>query len=412
MALITLFDKSFLQSLSVDESVWFDHFFHALVCPLFYVETLADLDKPARDGKTPEDEVRIIASKFPEAHGDPSAFHLDLCISSLRQYNVPVRRGIPTFSGRAVEHGGSVGMVMGVSPEGEAFNRWMAKEFNQIEHQYAKSWRNQLANVNLKETAKQLQSLGVNPKSCKTFEDAKSIAENIVHGRDKVFERMKLACLMLRVPAKLHTEILRRWTGVGSPAISSYAPYAAYVLTVEVFFQVALAANLISTDRPSNLLDIAYLSYLPFCDIFVSNDHLHIKCASLFMNKDQKFICGSDLKKELKAIDEFFDKLSDEEKDKGVLSFAKSPPKDGRFLVSELWDKYCVGWRTRKEIENPENRLTPEQVEELIAFHEAPTVSKDRVDFDSQNFHRLSIHRKVHKKKGKWFQVPKDLENK
>ena len=64
MGPITLFDKSFLQSLSTDESVWFDHFFITNICPMFYVETLADLDKSVREGRTPEREVEIIASKF------------------------------------------------------------------------------------------------------------------------------------------------------------------------------------------------------------------------------------------------------------------------------------------------------------------------------------------------------------
>jgi hypothetical protein len=49
--------KSFLQSLSVDESVWFDHFFIPNICPLFYVETLADLEKSVREGRTPEREA-------------------------------------------------------------------------------------------------------------------------------------------------------------------------------------------------------------------------------------------------------------------------------------------------------------------------------------------------------------------
>ena len=62
----TLFDKSFLQSLSVDESVWFDHFFLTNVCPIFYVETLADLGKTNKRNKSSADEVRIIAEKFPD----------------------------------------------------------------------------------------------------------------------------------------------------------------------------------------------------------------------------------------------------------------------------------------------------------------------------------------------------------
>ena len=41
MGPITIFDKSALQALNMDEAVWFDAFFLANVVPLFYVETLA-----------------------------------------------------------------------------------------------------------------------------------------------------------------------------------------------------------------------------------------------------------------------------------------------------------------------------------------------------------------------------------
>ena len=60
------FAKFFLQNLSLDEAVWFDHYFILIITPLFYVETLADLEKSnIRPGRTPEDEVRIIADKAP-----------------------------------------------------------------------------------------------------------------------------------------------------------------------------------------------------------------------------------------------------------------------------------------------------------------------------------------------------------
>ncbi len=68
MGPVTLFDKSFLQSLTEDESVWFAHYFMPVVCPLFYVETLADLDKDVGGNRTPEKEVSIIARKFPELY--------------------------------------------------------------------------------------------------------------------------------------------------------------------------------------------------------------------------------------------------------------------------------------------------------------------------------------------------------
>jgi hypothetical protein len=46
---ITLFDKSFLQALSTDESVWFDNFFYPVICPIFFVETMADLWKTLQE---------------------------------------------------------------------------------------------------------------------------------------------------------------------------------------------------------------------------------------------------------------------------------------------------------------------------------------------------------------------------
>jgi hypothetical protein len=72
MGPMVLFDKSFLQSISTDEAVWFDHFFLPIVCPVFYVETLGNLAKESVK-RTPEEIVRDIANKFPEWGGSRDA---------------------------------------------------------------------------------------------------------------------------------------------------------------------------------------------------------------------------------------------------------------------------------------------------------------------------------------------------
>lgn len=43
---IIIFDKSALECLNVDEALWLDNFFLTNITPLFFVETLADLQKP------------------------------------------------------------------------------------------------------------------------------------------------------------------------------------------------------------------------------------------------------------------------------------------------------------------------------------------------------------------------------
>src|ERR1019366_10617343 len=95
MGPITLFDKSFLQTLSTDESVWFDNFFYTVIAPLFYIETLADLEKPPREGKTAEEEVGIIAAKTPQMSGAPCYFHHEICIQDLLGNHTPLTGRIP-----------------------------------------------------------------------------------------------------------------------------------------------------------------------------------------------------------------------------------------------------------------------------------------------------------------------------
>lgn len=108
---MALFDKSFLQSLSVNESVFFDHFFTTVICPIFYIETLADLEKRVRDGRTPEQEVGIIADKVPEMSGWPCAYHGDLGAADLFGRYVPLTGQVPTSGGRPVRVDGKSGFV-------------------------------------------------------------------------------------------------------------------------------------------------------------------------------------------------------------------------------------------------------------------------------------------------------------
>lgn len=410
MGPITLFDKSFLQSLGIDESVWFDHFFITNVCPLFYVETLADLEKSVKNGRTPEQEVGVIADKFPEMHGTPNIQHVDACIGELFGHSVSMTGQIMLAGGRFVKAGGQSGVVFEKTSEAEAFSRWQKHQFLDIERLYAREWRETVTSLDLCAIADSFRLLGIDGKSCKTLDQAKAIAERVVSASDKPFDRMKLALLFLNVPIQYHRDILQRWSMANYPSIDRYAPYVSYVLTIEIFFQIALAANLISSERPSNRVDIAYLFYLPFCSMFVSSDKLHRKCAPLFLRNDQQFVWGPELKDGLSKINRYYIELPDSEKEKGVMSFAGDPPKEGDFLISEIWDHHFKGWRNRKEIDlTDKNIKLSKLVEHIRQFTEAPGLAPGEIDFDPTNTDSMTIERSVRRKKGSWLQVPKDI---
>src|SRR5690242_16459907 len=80
---ITIFDKSMLQSLSLDEAVLFGQFYWCVLTPLFFVETLADLEKKVRQGQSPEQAVGVIAQKTGNMALDPNAHHESLAIGDL-----------------------------------------------------------------------------------------------------------------------------------------------------------------------------------------------------------------------------------------------------------------------------------------------------------------------------------------
>lgn len=413
MGPITLFDKSFIQSLSVDESVWFDHFFYPNICPLFYVETLADLTKTANpSGRSAEDEVRIIADKTPVLSGGPCVHHRELCISDLMGRRIPMRGQIPVAGARPVQSTeGHKGVVYDATPEAQAFSRWQHGEFKEVEHRFARAWRHMLTTLDLPETARRMQALGIDSTSCKSVEQAHGIANALVHSRTKPFEQMALLFAFVDIPRELHRPILERWSLDQYRPLGEYAPYAAHVLSVELFFQISLAANLISTERASNRVDVGYLFYLPFCMLFTSSDKLHRKCTTPFLRANQEFVWGQDLKAELGRLNRHFAQLPEQEREGGIMRFARAPVGESSTLIIQLWDRHLPNWKNKKTDRidvDPEGQK--KLVESLRSFTDAPTVQAGVGDPHFEDPDRLAIQRYVPKKKGSWWLLPKDLK--
>lgn len=411
MGPITLFDKSFLQALNVDESMWFDHFFIANICPLFYIETLADLEKPVREGRTPEQEVGFIADKTPYMHGMPCTYHGTLCHGELMGNRIPMRGQIPVSGGRQVQSDGNRGVVFDESPEAQAFSRWQRSEFLQVERQHARAWRVALKNLDLPRLAEKVRAFGINGKNCNSLEKAKEIASDFVSSKEKPFDRMALAFDLLGIPHQYQKEIMQRWSIMRYPAFREAAPYVAHVLEVEIFFQMGLAANHISSERPSNHADIAYLFYLPFCHVFVSSDNLHKRCAPLFMRKDQDFIWGADLKADLKMTDAHFQKIPEYIKLKGIMAFAHYPPGGDESMIIQLWDRHLPGWRktikNNHVVESVKNAKLADKINRMVM---TKPLDEGDIDIDSNDLDSIVIQRMASKRRGNWWQLPKDLK--
>lgn len=146
MGPVAIFDKSALQALSMDEAVWFDAFFLANVVPVFYVETLADLEKEVSQGKTPEDVVGILAEKTPYGAA-PNVHHRQLVLGELTGQKLDMTTGRPVIDAGDTKQAsdGSVGLHVDEFPEAAALLRWQNHEFLEVERTAAKEWRADLA---------------------------------------------------------------------------------------------------------------------------------------------------------------------------------------------------------------------------------------------------------------------------
>jgi hypothetical protein len=403
MGPIVVFDKSTLQSLSVDEAVWLHQFYSANITPLFFIETLADLEKQAGKGRTPEQVVGSLAVKTSPMGARPNPHHQDLCRAELMGRRVEMRR-VPVLGGQPFVTADGSGLVYRESPEQEALRRWQKGEFLQVERQVARAWRAALARLDL---GIWKASYVAYPRP-RTLLEAKEIAVRVVNRDGWRYRTLETALNAFGVPQDSRPAVRRRWRSAGGPALNCFAPYVAHVLTVDAFLGLCLQSGLISDKPASNRVDIAYLYYLPFCMVFTSGDTLHEDTVPLFLESDQFFIKAKELKADLKKLDDHYSCLPEETRQQGVMRFAPYPPTEGDFLTSTLWDQLMKPtWREdaarppiTKEMQNALLELVKKYSEASPAFDGVP-------DLDAVG--ALTLESRVPISLGKWRLLPPEV---
>ncbi len=402
MGPIIIFDKSTLQNLRTDEACWLDALYLPNITPLFFVETLADLQKQVAKGRTAEQVVGNLADKTPP-QACANVHHITICVAELLGYTVEMSRRPLVGGGQSVVTGDRRGVFFAPSPEMKALERWQAGEFLEIERDFARAWRRALSGINLEEVYGQYRC------KLRSLEDVREAAGRLLDRSGSRYANLRLAFETLGVSEREQQAILARWKTVGGPPLSTFAPYTAHVLTVDLFFNLAVGADLISRDRPSNKIDIAYLYYIPFCMIFASSDNLHERTAKCFLRDDQAFLWGLDLKADLAKLDAHYSELPEAVKERGVISFASRPPHDG-FLTTRLWDRFMApDWRSHRELQTDPDQEA-KLVEHLHRIANAARSQGGTQHFTGKEADFMTIERSIPVRMGKWRLVPSKAE--
>ncbi len=419
MGPVTIFDKSALQSFSMDESVWFDAFMMGNITPLFYVETLADLEKSVRNGKTPEEFVGMLAHKTP-FHAVPNVNHeriieVELMIGSSETGMDGTGRPVLAGAKPKKNADGTFSVHFNEFPEAAALNRWHEGEFLEIERSAAKQWRSNLESQSNESQINMVKNIFSTSLRIPNLEELKGEIDKFCESNDA--HVIRLALNIVGVPISAQDKILRRWEEAGKPKLTEFAPYTAHVFKVDLLYYLGIDKGFISGVRASNKIDMAYLYYLPFSMVFVSGDNLHQRTAPLFLRDDQTFVTAADMKVALKEFDVYFDSLPDEVKALGVMRIAGYPPMHLDNVVTRIWDKNMrPDWRKISEDEQ-EDRLKPredndaEYIEKINQTHDTAIDIDDSTDFPaSDDIQQMFLKRTMPVQKGKWRLISEDQQ--
>ena len=412
-----LFDKSALQALNIDESVWFEAFFIANITPVFYVETLADLEKEVAEGKTPEQVVGSLAAKTP-SDAAPNVHHRRLISAELLGQAEVAMDGRTIVSAGEMRKSpdGSVGIHVDEFPEAAAFLRWKGGEFLEIEREQAKEWRAELAANDPDRMIGTVKNILPLEQRISQLDDLMPFIDSFCESADPA--SLQLALEILGVHRSREDSRPDAWLQAGRSSLATFAPYSAHVVAVDLLYYLGIHRGFISGVRASNKADLAYLYYLPFAQAFVSGDRLHARTAPLFLRDDQNYLRADELKSALREVDTYYDALPDEMKERGVLSFTSFPPADLDNLVPLLWDRHMhPEWR-RMANESTAERDRPrdpardqETVNEMKRrVEDAVAIEGDEAELDSDIADYLVVRRQVPIQKGKWRMVPREVE--
>jgi hypothetical protein len=310
------------------------------VAPVLLREILGDLKKSQEGNRTPEQKVRALSRKLSRCNLHYIVYHMSLMEANLLGNEVkmdgrPIEKATMT-----IEENGSKGMVIAETPDEKALSRWKDGNFNQTDYELSEQYRQFAKSIDL-ESIKNLREV------LPPMPDFKELGD-IVLFIDKTHtveliqkELLKGLILDFEFDSPIAQRIFLRWEQENHKSVKSFAPYAYFCFRLNLIFDFGLAGNLIPT-RPTNEIDLQYLYYLPFCDIFVSLDKFHKLVAPNFLAPYQTFIEGKDLKNDLATLVAEWESTFKKDIDKWQEKYGKEPPQNEKSVTYNLWKKYFL----------------------------------------------------------------------
>lgn len=332
-----ILDKSALQTLSPSEITVLGKYY--LVChpPILISEVLADLSKQ-NDYDKSQTVVRNQAKKLLGSGSSVICASVGQIVASeLLGNTFPMNGQVPICGGSTVTSGyGDNGILFEPTDIDAAIEHWQAGQFAVSEHRYAKEWREYTREIDLANHFGKPSSVGVNGKKPSSPEELMGIVDERLHTKNDQMSMLGMLIEASGFDPRFSKSVFSRWhVGGGSSNLGEFAPYTFQCLRVLMFFSFGLnlECDFIGT-RSTNILDLEYFLYTPFCNLFVSGDKFHKRLAPALLASPRLFVERETLKTDLARLADLVKKMPREER------LSNYPPELENSITTEAWKRF------------------------------------------------------------------------
>ena len=272
--------------------------------------------------------------------------------------------GQPCMAARAINSAEGLLHVFSEAPEAEALRKWQKGAISLAEREAAIRWQTgsdgfdmEGFKAKLRKTADGLPKFGGNKHSA--LQHLVVFVDRLLALPDQL-QFLELA--LLEFGEEFRGSVRARWHEKKPASLQGFAPYAHYCLRLRYIFALALANGHISSDHNS-LLDLEYLYYLPFCQIFCSDDKkLHNVIQPALLRADQAFWDYVTFERALRETHFFFDQLSPDGVRKWLDRKGHYPPR-GPSITRQMYARH---WKLPAELEGNFAKKLPQALVDSV----------------------------------------------
>jgi hypothetical protein len=335
-----ILDKSVVFGLNNDEVDSLDRYFLQIIPPILMNEILADLTKATEE----KGAIKRLAGNSYRIGGNRvlNTDYKFLLQCSLVGSEGPMN-GHPVPLGERVVQttDGKVGVIVETGDEDEMIMRWERQEFTEEEKHKAAAFRAGYSRpIDFRFYVERLREIGINFSPPKNTDVLFELVESVLRERK----------LQARLLALIHEEhgftndfmwkVFQHWYMAGAPMFETYAPYAFFCLRASFLWVLGMSNSGLFAPDENDRKDLEYLYYLPFTELFSSDDRKHKRLVPYLLNDYQQFVVGAELKSDLLRLTTEWKALSREAQIKTSAVRGTAPPENDDSLVYRLWKQF------------------------------------------------------------------------